>query len=43
MDLARRGALHYNGENLYYDANDEDLLDDEENIFMFHIRASLLW
>lgn len=41
MDFAGRWCLHFDGEKLYFDDDEDDLLDDSEEIFMVDIKGSL--
>lgn len=42
MDVVLRGGLHFDGDRLYFDQNEDELLDDKEDIFMVDTRASVL-
>lgn len=37
-----RGGLHFDGDRLYFDRNEDELHDDKEDIFMVDTRASVL-
>lgn len=40
-DVIPRGGLHFDGERLFFDLDEDDQLDDEEEISMVYMRASL--
>lgn len=41
MDAALRGGLYFDGEKLCFDAEEEDLLDDYEEVYMVDARGTL--
>lgn len=41
MDLACRGALCFHGDMLYFDDDEDDILNDEKSIYVVDIRAYL--
>lgn len=43
MDLAHRGYLCFDGKELYFDDEEDDLLDDSDDIFMVENRGSLYY
>lgn len=43
MDLECRGSLCFKEEKIYFDAHEDDILDEEEDIYMIYTRGSLKW
>lgn len=36
VDATPRGSMYFNDEKLYFDANEDDLLEDSEDVFMVY-------
>lgn len=41
MDLVSRDFLCFNGDKLYFDVDEDDLLDEEEDVYMVDTISSL--
>lgn len=41
MDATTKEGLYFDGEKLYFDVEEDDLLDDDEQVYMMDTRGSL--
>lgn len=41
MDATHKGRLYFNGKKLYLDPKEDDLLHDDDEVYLVNIRASL--
>lgn len=41
MDATLRGGMYFDGENIFFDVEEDYLLDDDEKIYMINTRGSV--